>query len=175
MGERDVLEERTRRLAAKCIVFGFDGTRMNEHCKRLIDTGAGGVILFTRNSDSPEQLRELNERMKARAAQSGNSLLTMVDQVPTRCRSSDASWRRTLSPCPAAVRPSGGRQGRPAEGALHHSTLTQGHWKHRGARELGCHSRQGRSPARASGVGSAGGLSPTLVATATSAGACAGA
>mmetsp|Transcript_11282 Transcript_11282/g.21363 ORF Transcript_11282/g.21363 Transcript_11282/m.21363 type:complete len:387 (-) Transcript_11282:208-1368(-) len=67
-------------LAAKLLVFGFDGsgTKPNVHACNMIRQGAGGVILFGRNVDNPKQVTELCENLKRQAGD--RKLLIMVDQ-----------------------------------------------------------------------------------------------
>ena len=72
----DVVE--ARRTAARLVCFGFDGTEMNDHARRLIDAGAGAVIIFARNIRDPAQVATLCAEMKRRAAP--RPLLVMIDQ-----------------------------------------------------------------------------------------------
>eukprot|EP00232_Nephroselmis_pyriformis_P015484 CAMPEP_0182898306 /NCGR_PEP_ID=MMETSP0034_2-20130328/27405_1 /TAXON_ID=156128 /ORGANISM="Nephroselmis pyriformis, Strain CCMP717" /LENGTH=340 /DNA_ID=CAMNT_0025032269 /DNA_START=203 /DNA_END=1222 /DNA_ORIENTATION=- len=52
---------------AKLMVFGFDGTKVNSHAKRLIDKGFGGAILFKRNVKDPKQVAGLCADLKREA------------------------------------------------------------------------------------------------------------
>jgi beta-N-acetylhexosaminidase len=45
--------------AAACLFPGFDGTAAPDWLRRLLEKGLGGVVLFARNIDDPEQLAEL--------------------------------------------------------------------------------------------------------------------
>ena len=64
--------------AARLVCFGFDGLAMNSHCERMIDSGCGAVIIFSRNISSPHQVATLCASMKRRAHP--RKLLVMVDQ-----------------------------------------------------------------------------------------------
>ncbi len=49
----------------KRLLFGFDGTDVNEHARFAVsELGAGGVVLFTRNYESPAQLLDLCARLR---------------------------------------------------------------------------------------------------------------
>lgn len=65
------------RRVARLFVVGFDGLSPDRHIKRLIDDGVGGVILFKRNVESPEQVAALVKALKTHA---GRPLLLSVDQ-----------------------------------------------------------------------------------------------
>ncbi|GBG75419.1 hypothetical protein CBR_g20049 [Chara braunii] len=79
-GDNDNSDDREilRREAAKLIIFGFDGTSINEHARRMLALGVGGVILFSRNIVDPEQAAGLCAELKRRS--SNSRLLIMVDQ-----------------------------------------------------------------------------------------------
>ena len=47
------------RLAAACLLPGFEGVVVPEWLRRWIDDGLGGVVLFSHNVESPEQLAAL--------------------------------------------------------------------------------------------------------------------
>lgn len=70
--------DEVRRAAARLVVFGFHGKAINSHAKKLISLGAGGVILFSRNVEDPEQVARLCADLKREAG--GRPLLIMVDQ-----------------------------------------------------------------------------------------------
>jgi beta-N-acetylhexosaminidase len=53
------------RLAAACIFPGFDGTEVPDWIRSWLDRGLGGVVLFARNVESPEQLAELTRALRA--------------------------------------------------------------------------------------------------------------
>ncbi|CAI5508506.1 unnamed protein product [Closterium sp. Naga37s-1] len=67
-----------QRAVAKLVTFGFNGKEMNDHARRLIALGAGGVILFSRNFSDPRQLASLCADLKRAAFP--RRLLIMVDQ-----------------------------------------------------------------------------------------------
>jgi len=52
-------------LALRCILPGFDGTTAPEWVRRRAAEGLGGVVLFARNVDTPDQLRRLVESLHA--------------------------------------------------------------------------------------------------------------
>lgn len=65
------------RRVARLFVIGFPGTSPDRDVKALIDDGAGGIILFKRNVESPAQVAALVKSLKAHA---GRPLLAAVDQ-----------------------------------------------------------------------------------------------
>ncbi len=52
------------RLARGCILAGFAGTTAPAWLSRELDEGLGGVVLFARNVEGPEQLRRLTESIR---------------------------------------------------------------------------------------------------------------
>ena len=71
------------RPAARLVVFGFDGCAVNEHAKRMVSRGCGGVVLFARNVRDPVQVAALSKELKTLAMerQRGNKrLLVLIDQ-----------------------------------------------------------------------------------------------
>ncbi|MEM6313606.1 MAG: beta-N-acetylhexosaminidase [Planctomycetota bacterium] len=83
------------RLAARMLCVGFDGHVPDDAIRRLIDRGVGGVVLFARNVDSPEQVLALNAALKQHAGD--RPLLTCVDQEGGRV----ARLRRGFTQVPA--------------------------------------------------------------------------
>jgi len=69
-------------LAGQRLMLGFDGTTLNTDLKELIDTfRVGGLILFTRNVESPDQIRRLCNDAQAYAAACGQPpLFIAIDQ-----------------------------------------------------------------------------------------------
>ncbi len=72
----------TRTLAGQRLMLGFNGTVLNDDLKYIIDDlKAGGIILFQRNIESPEQLKALCHDSQAYAkACGGLPLIISVDQ-----------------------------------------------------------------------------------------------
>ncbi|HOI96254.1 MAG TPA: glycoside hydrolase family 3 N-terminal domain-containing protein [Syntrophobacter fumaroxidans] len=64
------------------LLVGFQGTTFQEQLKSLIDEfRIGGIVLFRRNIQTPEQLRSLLEEMQSHARQFlGRSLWVAIDQ-----------------------------------------------------------------------------------------------
>ncbi|MFF3371546.1 beta-N-acetylhexosaminidase [Streptomyces sp. NPDC002680] len=62
--------------AHRCLVLGFDGTKVPDDLRRLADTGLGGVILHTRNVAGRAQLRALTDELRSLRP----GLLVTVDQ-----------------------------------------------------------------------------------------------
>jgi len=56
------------RLASGCILAGFAGTKTPPWLERELDDGLGGVVLFARNVEEPEQLRRLTASLRVSAA-----------------------------------------------------------------------------------------------------------
>jgi beta-N-acetylhexosaminidase len=74
---------------------GFHGLEASADIKRLIrDYGVGGVILFARNVDGPEQVADLVRELQAaaRAARHADPLLVAVDQEGGRVARLRAPW-----------------------------------------------------------------------------------
>ena len=71
-----------QQLAGQRLMVGFEGTTFNDELRFLIGTlNIGGVILFTRNIVSPDQLRELCTGIQRCGRQSGLApLLITIDQ-----------------------------------------------------------------------------------------------
>ncbi|CAI5522369.1 unnamed protein product [Closterium sp. Naga37s-1] len=67
-----------QRAVAKLVAFGFNGKEINDHARRLIALGAGGVVLFARNFSDPRQLASFCADLKRAAFP--RRLLIMVDQ-----------------------------------------------------------------------------------------------
>lgn len=69
-------------LAGQRLMVGFDGTELNEDLTFLIDTLlVGGIILFSRNLVTPEQIRELCLSIQEHAKSCGQPpLLIAIDQ-----------------------------------------------------------------------------------------------
>jgi len=59
------------------VLVGFAGTELSAELRELVQSGVLGVILFSRNVESPEQVARLIREMKAAA---GRPLLVAVDQ-----------------------------------------------------------------------------------------------
>jgi len=85
-------------------MVGFEGHAASADVRRLIrDFGAGGVILFARNVDAPEQVAELVRELQAIARDAGHALplLIAVDQEGGRVARLRSPW--TLWPPLRAV------------------------------------------------------------------------
>jgi beta-N-acetylhexosaminidase len=53
------------RLAAGCLLAGFEGTTVPDWLRRWLDCGLGGVVLFAWNVESREQVAELTAELRA--------------------------------------------------------------------------------------------------------------
>src|SRR5919198_403481 len=60
------------RLAAACLLPGFAGLTPPDWLRRWIERGLGGVVLFSRNVESPEQLAKLTAELRG--------LLVVIDE-----------------------------------------------------------------------------------------------
>lgn len=73
----------TRQKAAQLLVVGFPGTVVTAELARLLQEGpVGGVVLYERNVESPEQVAALTAALQRAAAAGGSGLplLVAVDQ-----------------------------------------------------------------------------------------------
>ncbi len=72
----------TEMLAGQRLMVGFDGTDFNDDLRFLIETlNVGGLILFSRNIESPPQVKALCRRCQAAAAGAGlPPLFVGIDQ-----------------------------------------------------------------------------------------------
>ncbi len=70
------------KLAGQRLMVGFDGTTLNTDLRALIDTlKVGGLILFSRNAETPDQIRDLCADAQAYAADCGQPpLFIAIDQ-----------------------------------------------------------------------------------------------
>ena len=60
-------------------MLGFDGLEPSAEVKQLVrDYAIGGVILFTRNVESPEQVAQLVAELQSIARESGHDLPLLV-------------------------------------------------------------------------------------------------
>jgi beta-N-acetylhexosaminidase len=66
-----------RKLISSLVMVGFQGTKLNDDTKKLIDNGIGGAILFKRNIENAHQTAQLNFDLKQYA---GRPFLCAVDQ-----------------------------------------------------------------------------------------------
>lgn len=83
------------RLAGQLLMAGFEGHTASADIKHLIRRyGVGGVILFARNVDAPEQVAELVRELQecAQAAGHAHPLLIAVDQEGGRVARLRAPW-----------------------------------------------------------------------------------
>jgi beta-N-acetylhexosaminidase len=84
--EKDPITEQIKEMTldekiGQMIIAGIDGYEMNENEKGLIQNyHIGGFILFGRNIESPEQLRELNNTIKSANSESRIPLILSVDE-----------------------------------------------------------------------------------------------
>jgi beta-N-acetylhexosaminidase len=88
------MRERVR-LAGQRFMVGFDGHTASAELKHLLkEFGVGGVILFARNVDGPEQVAELVREVQAAARDAGHALpvLVGVDQEGGRVARLRAPW-----------------------------------------------------------------------------------
>ena len=56
------------RLAAACLLPGFDGVVVPDWVRRRLDGGLGGVVLYAWNVESAEQLASLTGELRAERA-----------------------------------------------------------------------------------------------------------
>jgi beta-N-acetylhexosaminidase len=88
------LRDSLRRVGQRFMI-GFDGFEASADAKGIIrDYGAGHVILFARNVDSPEQVAELVRELQECARQAGHEtpLLVAVDQEGGRVARMGPPW-----------------------------------------------------------------------------------
>jgi len=78
----DVKSLSNLQLAGQRLMVGFDGTALNEDLKFLIGRlRVGGVILFSRNIEGPDQLKDLCASIQEYALSCGNpALFVAIDQ-----------------------------------------------------------------------------------------------
>ena len=81
-GSWDISALTPRQLAGQRLMAGFEGTELDDDLRYLIDTlCVGGVVLFSRNIESPFQLKKLCRDMTRHAHKSGQPpLIIAVDQ-----------------------------------------------------------------------------------------------
>lgn len=103
----------THKLCARLICVGFDGLSVPREMDDLLRAGVGGVVLFARNVDSPQQVADLNADLKRRCR---TPLMTCVDHEGGRVRrlragfSSIPSMRELGRACVDVVKRSGNPQ-----------------------------------------------------------------
>jgi len=97
------MRETVRRVGQRFLV-GFEGHTPSPDVRSLLrEFGVGGVVLFARNVDAPEQLAELVRELQALARDAGHEwpLLVAVDQEGGRVQRLREPW--TLWPALRAV------------------------------------------------------------------------
>ena len=57
------MSEELERLALTCLLAGFEGTAAPDWVRRRLEDGLGGVVLYARNVESPEQVRALTAEL----------------------------------------------------------------------------------------------------------------
>ena len=69
-------------LAGQRLMVGFNGTKLNDELQFLIqELGVGGIILFSRNLETPDQIKALCKSAQAFAGKCGQpALLISIDQ-----------------------------------------------------------------------------------------------
>jgi beta-N-acetylhexosaminidase len=85
-------------------MLGFDGLEPSAEVKQLVrDFAIGGVILFTRNVESPEQVAQLVAELQSIARESGHDLplLVAVDEEGGHVQRLHGAW--TAWPCPSVL------------------------------------------------------------------------
>ena len=83
------------RKAGQRLAVGFEGHAVSSDLRRLLrDYGAGGVVLFARNVDTPEQVADLAREMQAVARDAGHELplVVAVDQEGGRVARLGEPW-----------------------------------------------------------------------------------
>jgi beta-N-acetylhexosaminidase len=83
------------RKAGQRVMIGFEGHAVSPDLRKLVrDYGAGGVILFRRNVDTPEQVADLVREMQSVARDAGHELplLVGVDQEGGRVARLGEPW-----------------------------------------------------------------------------------
>ena len=78
----DISEFSNEQLAGQRLMAGFDGTRLDDDLKFLIDKiKAGGIILFSRNTVNPDQIKDLCMSVQKYAVKCGQPpLFISIDQ-----------------------------------------------------------------------------------------------
>ena len=85
------------RRAGQRVMIGFEGHAASQDLRRLLrDYGPGGVVLFARNVDAPEQVAELVREMQEIARDAGHDqpLFVAVDQEGGRVARLREPWTR---------------------------------------------------------------------------------
>ena len=62
---------------ASLFCVGLTGTQLSDEDRRILDRGVGGIVLFARNVDTPDQIAELIAGARKHA---GDDLIACVDQ-----------------------------------------------------------------------------------------------
>ena len=80
--EVDIKDFSLEQMAGQRLMVGFEGTELNRDLEFLIDTiKVGGIVLFARNLENPEQIRHLCDSIHEYARSSGQPpLFIAIDQ-----------------------------------------------------------------------------------------------
>lgn len=78
----DISSFSDEQLAGQRLMIGFDGTRLDQDLRFMIDTlKIGGIVLFSRNLIDPDQIRQLTQDIQAYAEKCGlPPLFVSIDQ-----------------------------------------------------------------------------------------------